>query len=95
MKPLPIANTNYANLYEMAMAAIRSRVLMAGIDLGLYDEITTFRSSFDVASSMGTHAGNTERLLDAMATIGLVEKKNGLFRNLAEANDFLVKGSST
>ncbi len=66
---------------------------MAGIELGLFDEMADFRSAADIAAAIGSHAGNTERFLNALATIGLVEKKSGAYRNRPETAAFLMKGA--
>ncbi len=91
MKTLPFIENTYAMLNEIVMAPIRSRLLMAGIELGLFDEIDRFRSAADIADAIGAHQGNTERMLNALTTIGLVEKKNGRFKNGPVAQSFLVK----
>jgi predicted O-methyltransferase YrrM len=91
MKTLPFVENSYAMLNEIVTAPIRSRLLMAGIDLGVFDEMDRFRSAEEIADAIGSHPGNTERMLNALATIGLVEKKEGRFRNGSEAQAFLVK----
>jgi hypothetical protein len=68
---------------------------MAGIELGIFDELDSFRSTADVAAAIGIHAGNTERFLNALTTIGLIEKMDGRFRNQPEAAVYLQKNSPT
>ncbi len=95
MKTLPSVSTSYKGLCQMAMAPIRQKVLMAGIELEVFDRLDGFHSAADVANAMGAHPGNTEKLLNALATIGLVEKQNGSYRNLPEAAEFLTTESPT
>lgn len=95
MKNLPTSKNSYAILHDMVTAPIRSRLLMAGIELRVFDEMSDFRSAGDIAAAIGAHRGNTERFLNALATIGLVEKKEGSYRNRPEASEFLVKQSPT
>jgi len=73
---------------------IRTRLLMAGIELNIYDEMTSFRSAADIASSINAHAGNTERFLNALVTIDIVEKRYGLYGNGPEAAEFFVSCTS-
>jgi SAM-dependent methyltransferase len=79
----------------MVMAPIKSQLLKAGIDLGIFDALVEFSAAEQVAATIGSHAHNTRRFLNALATIGLVQKQKGLFRNRPEAADFLVKSSPT
>ena len=91
MKTLPFVEKSYARLHDITMAPIHSRLLMAGIELGLFDKMENFRSAKEVADDIGAHLGNAERLLDALTTIGLVEKREGRFKNTPEVQLFLVR----
>jgi SAM-dependent methyltransferase len=95
MKTLPKIESSYAMLHAMAMAPIRSRLLMAGLELGVFNEMDAYRSADEIAAAIGAHAGNTGRFLDALTTIGLVEKQNGRYRNRPELAPFLVQNSPT
>ncbi|BBO76514.1 O-methyltransferase [Desulfosarcina widdelii] len=95
MKKLPSTENSYAPLHEMAMAPIRSRMLMAGIEMGIFDELTGFRPAGEIAEAIDAHKDNTERFLNALVTIGLVDKKNGLYRNRPAFSEFLVRRSPT
>ena len=93
MKTLPNVENSYKALHDLVTAPIRSRLLMTGIELGFFDEMAEFRSAVDIAAAVGTHAGNTERFLNGLTTIGLVEKKDGLYRNGPEAAAYLMKNA--
>lgn len=95
MQRLFAGDSSYQPLYAMVNAPVRSHLLLAGIDLGIFDRTTVFRSARDVAQSLGTHQGNTVRLLDALTTLGLLVKRDGLYCNRSEAAAFLVSDSPT
>ena len=95
MESLPTVECSYKNLHEMVMAPIKSRLVMTGLELGVFDEMDTPRSARDIAAAIGSHTKNTERFLNALATIGLVEKKEGLYRNRLEAATYLTKIAPT
>lgn len=95
MEKLPVVKNSYKELHDVVMAPIRSRLLMTGLALGVFSEMVEFRSAPDIAASKGFHPGNTERFLNALTTIGLVEKSKGLYRNLPEAGAFLAGDSPT
>jgi SAM-dependent methyltransferase len=91
MKFLPTVQSNYQSLHDIITAPIRTRLLMAGIQLSIFDEMTTSRTAEEIAAAIRTHTGNTERFLNALVTIGLVEKKDGRYHNRSETSEFLVK----
>ena len=95
MTSLPVLQTSYQVLHDMTAGPIRSRLLMAGIELGVFDELETFRAATAVAAAIGAHAGNTERLLNALVMVGLLEKRAGRFRNSPVAQAYLMRSSAT
>ncbi len=95
MVNLPKLSVDYGALNDTVKAPIRHKLLMSGIELAVFDRLDFFRSANEVAESIGLHPGNTERFLNALATIGLIEKKEGMFRNLPEAASFLTTDSPT
>lgn len=72
------------------MGPVAARLMMTALELRLFNQLQSFCSADDVARRLGTHKDNTRRLLDALATIDLVEKKNRLYRNLPATQTFLV-----
>ena len=94
MNPLPKETMDYGDLYQILAGSIKTRLMMAGIELNIFDQLGTFRSCKDVARELGTHPGNTGVLLDALVTIDLLEKKKGLYRNLPITQTFLSQASS-
>ena len=93
MEKLPMAESSFTDLNNIAKAPIYSRLMLTGIELGVFDEMTRFRPAGEIAASLDAHAGNTELFLNALVTIGLVEKKGGAFRNSPESQEFLVQKS--
>jgi SAM-dependent methyltransferase len=95
MKNLPKLSVDYRTLNETVKSPIRHKLLMAGIELAVFDRLDSFRSAGEIAETMGLHPGNTVRFLNALTMIGLIEKKEGMFRNLPEAAPFLTTDSPT
>jgi len=93
MKPLPDVEISYKPLYDIVRNPIAARLLMAGIELGIFDALEEFHPAENIAAALHTHPANTRRFLDALATIGLVEKRTGRFRNRPLAATFLVTSS--
>ena len=95
MKKLPEVNIDYAGLYTMLIDPIRSALLLTGIELKVFNQLSEPKSADAVAKAIGTHPKNTRAFLDGLASIDLLEKKNGLYRNSPLAQVFLVEDSPT
>lgn len=80
-------------ILETAMAFQRSRVLLTAYELGVFTVLNDERRpSADVAAAIGADARATDRLMNALTAMGLLEKRDGLFGNRPAAAASLVKG---
>jgi len=95
MKKLPEVNQSFEDLVKMLVAPIRSKLLLTGIELKVFNVLSEPRSADAVAQVIGTHPRNTGVFLDSLAAIDLLQKKNGLYRNSPIAQAFLVEDSPT
>lgn len=93
MKKLPETNLSYRGLDEILAGEIKARIMMTAVELKIFDELDEFHTADAVAEKLGANPGNTRRFLDALATIDLVEKQGGMYRNTPESMEFLVAGS--
>ena len=94
MPSLPMGTSTFGPLHEMMLGQIGSRLLQAGLNLGVFDLLCEFQTARETAAEMGAHETNTRLFLDALANLGLLEKKDGCYRNSCLASDFLVSGSN-
>ena len=88
-------NVSFGELYSMLVAPIRSKLLLTGIELKVFNQLSKPKSAEGVAESLGTHPVNTRLFLDGLAAINLLEKKDGLYQNVPITQTFLVEGSPT
>ena len=95
MDTLPRGTVDYGSLYRILIGPIRAWLMMTGVELGIFNRLETFCSADDVARDAGTHPGNTRCFLDALVTVDLLEKKDGLYRNHPITQAFLTESSST
>ncbi len=80
-------------ILELATAFQRSRPLLTAYELELFTILNDEeRTSADVAAAIGSDARATDRLMNALVAMGLLEKREGRFRNSAAAAGSLVKG---
>ncbi len=93
MNQLPAATMDYRELYQIVTGPVKTRLMMTGIELRVFKRLETFRSAEDVARELDAHPENTRCFLDALVTIDLLEKENGLYRNLPITQTFLSEAS--
>ena len=92
---LPELDIDYGELYGMLFLPIRSKLLLAGIELRVFNHLAEPVSAGELAQAIGAHHRNMGLFLDGLAAIDLVQKRNGLYQNTPEAQAFLVEGSQT
>ncbi|PIE62391.1 MAG: methyltransferase type 12, partial [Desulfobacterales bacterium] len=95
MKELPNMTIAPDKLFNLQYSIVKGQMLMTAVDLEVFNYTVEPKSSNDVAGTIGTHPGNTELFLNALASIGLLVKKDGVFRNTELADTFLVEGRET
>ena len=92
MKPLPEADVPFTRLYDTLVQPILARLLLTGIELGVFDYLDRPISARALAGTIDAHPGNTELFLNGLAAMGLVTKKDGLYSNTPVARTFLARG---
>jgi len=95
MKQLPEVNASFENLYGILIAPIQSLLLLAGIELEVFNHLSEPKTAETVAAAIESHPENTRLFLDGLAACDLVTKKDGTYRNTTTAQEFLVEGSQT
>ncbi|MCK4231455.1 methyltransferase, partial [candidate division WOR-3 bacterium] len=95
MKKLPDVNVSFEDLYRMLVAPIQSKLLLTGIELKVFNQLSEPKSADAVAKAIGAHPVNTRLFLDGLAASDLVVKKKGFYQNTPVTQAFLVEGSPT
>ena len=86
--------TNPQPVLECLDGFRRSQTLFAALKLGIFDLLVAGpRTAADLAASVSGTAGSVERLLEACASLGFIEKHGELFGNSTAAAAYLVKSS--
>jgi 2-polyprenyl-3-methyl-5-hydroxy-6-metoxy-1,4-benzoquinol methylase len=81
------------SIREIAHACQRSRVLLTAYELGVFTALgDASKSSAEVATKLKTDPRATDRLMNALCAIGLLEKKGDKFSNTPATARFLVQG---
>ena len=81
-------------IMELASAFMRSRAFLTACELDLFTVVGTGeRTSAEVAQDLGADARATDRLMNVLCTLELLQKRAGRFRNAPIAARFLVRGN--
>lgn len=88
---IPDIDETPSQLFKMRRAVMAHRLLMAGIQLNIFDCLTEPKTSDQVMQQIGGHPRNTMLFLNGLVACGLIEKKEGLYRNLPVADAFLCR----
>lgn len=70
-----------------------SRILLTAVELDLFTAVGSGATAQEVARKAGTHPRATETLLNALAAIGALSKKDSRFFNTPATQQYLVAGS--
>jgi cyclopropane fatty-acyl-phospholipid synthase-like methyltransferase len=93
-QPTPDRSISPDRIMEMVMAFQRSRVLLTAYELELFTILgNESKSSAEVASALETEKRATDRLMNALCALELLDKKENKFSNTPLAQRFLVKRS--
>ena len=95
MEKLPTVNASFRELYRLLLGPIRSKLLLTGIELKVFNHLSEPKSANTVAEAIGAHPVNTRLFLDGLAASDLVVKRKGLYQNTPVTQTFLVEGSPT
>jgi (2Fe-2S) ferredoxin/predicted O-methyltransferase YrrM len=81
------------DLNEMTRSFMPARVLLTALELDIFTAVSEGASAAAVATKIGTEPRATEMLLNALASLKLLEKHDGAFTNLPASARFLAEGS--
>ena len=93
MNPLPSDRTSFRPLYDLLTGAIGSRLITAALELQVFDSLEHYRSCAEISERLGTQSARTGFFLDALVTLGLLQKRRSEYINTADANRFLRSDS--
>lgn len=81
------------DIRQIAMGFQASRILLTAYELGLFTALgRRSRKSDDIAGILHTDPRATDRLMNALCAMGLLEKKRGKFSNSRAAERYLDQG---
>src|SRR5271166_3684265 len=81
------------DLYELTRAYMPSRALLTALELDVFTAVGDGASPAAVAQKIGAEPRATEMLLNALASLKLLEKRDSTFFNSAASARFFTEGS--
>lgn len=95
MNKFPAPMVEFTEINRMIIEPIRSILLRTGLELGIFDRLSEPSTPEDVSVRLGAHLERTVVLLNGLVACGLLEKTEGVFRNTALSENYLVSSSDT
>jgi hypothetical protein len=95
MNKLPEVTSKISDLIEIFSGAISSRLLISAIKLKVFDCLEEPTLAEKVTNLLSLHFENTIHVLDALCSLGLINKHNKTYHNKKVASEFLVTGKPT
>jgi predicted O-methyltransferase YrrM len=80
-------------LMDRIRAFQESRALLTAVELDLFSAVGQGATAAEVASRLQTDERATEMLMNALVALGMLQKKNGVFRNTRVAAQYLTERS--
>ncbi|ADK84682.1 Methyltransferase type 12 [Desulfarculus baarsii DSM 2075] len=93
MKTPPQATNSWKGLHDLLNGAVGAKLLRAGLELRVFDALGDYRSAAEAATAIGAHPENTRLFLDGLTCLGLLEKRQGRYRNLPATQEYLTSAS--
>jgi SAM-dependent methyltransferase len=83
-------------LLETQLAFSMARSIMAGVALGVFEAAAErARSAAEIAAECGTHAGATEKLLNALTACGYFRCRSGVYTLTRKSRKWLLRRCAT
>ena len=82
------------NILDLMQAFRRSKILFTAVQLGIFNKLAAGpQAAEDLAQSLQLNSSSCRRLLDGCVALELLRHENGLYRNTASAEKYLVQTS--
>jgi 3-hydroxy-5-methyl-1-naphthoate 3-O-methyltransferase len=83
----------YDEMIDLARTFMQSRILLSAIELDLFSAVGEGATAPAVAAKLGADTRATETLMNALAALELLAKRDGVYRNEPVAAKYLAQSS--
>lgn len=78
---------------QLGLGFMASKTLLSAIELGLFTEISKNpMNEQQLTQRLGLHSRSAKDFFDALVSLGIIEREDGLYRNAPDTDHFLVRG---
>ncbi len=81
-------------LFDLLYGSTKSWILITAVEFKVFNLTVAKKTVSEIATSLKTHEENTRLFLNALCSVGLLKKENGIYMNTELANTFLVEGKT-
>jgi SAM-dependent methyltransferase len=81
------------DLNQTLRGFMESRAILTALELDVFTALEAGATAEEVARKIATHPRSTEMFLNALASMGLLTKQNGVFHNTPVSGRFFAAGS--
>src|SRR5687768_14711000 len=82
-----------ANIMQLGLGFMASKTLLSAIELGVFTQLSDGpRSAEELTTSLGLHERSARDFLDALVSLRMLDRENGLYQNTPQTAEFLVRG---
>ncbi|HKO43917.1 MAG TPA: methyltransferase [Pyrinomonadaceae bacterium] len=82
-----------ANIMQLGLGFMASKTLLSAIELGVFTQLSDGpRSAEELMASLGLHERSARDFLDALVSLRMLDRENGLYQNTPQTAEFLVRG---
>lgn len=93
MKARDAAGVLPDDLNQLTRAFMESRAVLTALELDIFSKLGSGATAAQVANAVGGKPHSTEMLLNALVSLGLLQKKDGLFSNTPVTARYFAAGS--
>lgn len=81
---------------QLGLGFMASKTLLSAIELGLFTALAQGpMDERQLTVDLGLHSRSARDFFDALVALGMLEREDGVYRNTAETDHFLVRGKLT
>lgn len=89
---IPEVEVSVNPLYDMLMGVSQYQIFITAVKYKVFSHLTKPTTSNDLSSQLQTDPHLTEKLLNALTAVGLLDKKEGKYTNTSLSKTYLVEG---
>ena len=93
MKKLPEIKHSCADIYKIIQMDIQNNILITAVKYKIFDHLEKPVSAESVARKCRCNTQNMELILNILAGMEIIRKKNGLYINTEKGSEILVSGN--